>query len=111
MIAAEKLSTCKKKRDFKQTHEPSGSRDVRPSNRPHFIIQKHATRTHYDLQLELDSVFKSWAVTKGPSLHPGDNWLAGQTPVRRTRQRLRREDCHPVSTFLDVPDRFIAGLL
>jgi len=63
-MAADKLSTYKKKRDFKQTQDPSGAAAVKPSNRLHFIIQKHdATRLHYDLRPELDGVFKSWAVT------------------------------------------------
>jgi bifunctional non-homologous end joining protein LigD len=76
-MAADKLSTYKKKRDFKQTQEPSGSTEVKTSKRLRFVIQKHdATRLHYDLRLELDGVFKSWAVTRGPSLDPHDKRLA-----------------------------------
>jgi bifunctional non-homologous end joining protein LigD len=76
-MAEEKLSKYKAKRDFKVTQEPHGATDIKPSNRLRFIIQKHdATRLHYDLRLELDGVFKSWAVTKGPSLDPSDKRLA-----------------------------------
>ena len=72
-----KLSTYQGKRDFKKTTEPSGTVAVRPSKRLRFVIQKHdATRLHYDLRLELDGVFKSWAVTRGPSLDPADKRLA-----------------------------------
>ncbi|MCD4663550.1 DNA polymerase ligase N-terminal domain-containing protein, partial [Agrobacterium sp.] len=76
-MANDKLSTYRQKRDFQKTQEPSGKTKLKASNRRRFVIQKHdATRLHYDLRLELDGVFKSWAVTKGPSLDPQDKRLA-----------------------------------
>lgn len=76
-MAKRPLSAYRAKRDFKKTAEPSGKIAIRSAEYPRFVIQKHdATRLHYDLRLELDGVFKSWAVTRGPSLDPHDKRLA-----------------------------------
>jgi bifunctional non-homologous end joining protein LigD len=46
---------------------------------PAFVIQKHEARTlHYDLRLEKDGVFKSWAVPKGLPEQAGIRRLAVQ---------------------------------
>ena len=72
-----KLAKYRAKRDFEKTAEPSGESAVMPSPQRRFVIQKHAARRlHYDLRLELGGVFKSWAVTRGPSLDPHDRRLA-----------------------------------
>jgi bifunctional non-homologous end joining protein LigD len=76
-VANRKLKTYQAKRDFSVTAEPSGETTVAPSRRLRFVIQKHAaTRLHYDLRLEWEGVFKSWAVTRGPSLDPHERRLA-----------------------------------
>lgn len=65
------------RRDFARTAEPSGRAAVPAASRLRFVVQKHAaTRLHYDLRLELDGVFKSWAVTRGPSRDPHEKRLA-----------------------------------
>ncbi|MBP7705534.1 MAG: DNA ligase D [Caulobacter sp.] len=77
MAASQKLSKYQSMRDFKVTAEPSGEVAVAVSDKRRFVIQKHAaTRLHYDLRLEHDGVFLSWAVTRGPSLDPHDKRLA-----------------------------------
>jgi bifunctional non-homologous end joining protein LigD len=71
------LARYRSMRDFTKTGEPSGAEKTKPSKRYRFVIQKHAaTRLHYDFRLELDGTFKSWAVTKGPSMDPHDRRLA-----------------------------------
>ena len=70
------LRAYRSKRDFERTREPPGG--TVPAIEGHsFVIQKHAARRlHYDFRLELDGVLKSWAVTRGPSLVPGEKRLA-----------------------------------
>ena len=77
-MARRKLTTYRAKRDFGRTQEPSGRGQLSRSSAAYrFVVQKHAARRlHYDLRLELDGVFKSWAVTKGPSLDPRAKRLA-----------------------------------
>jgi bifunctional non-homologous end joining protein LigD len=70
-----RLQDYRNKRDFAKTAEPKSGKAT--PTRDAFVIQKHdATRLHYDLRLELGGVFKSWAVTRGPSLVAGEKRLA-----------------------------------
>jgi bifunctional non-homologous end joining protein LigD len=72
------LKTYGSKRDFAKTKEPPPQRGRKGGSE--FVVQKHdARRLHFDLRLELDGVLKSWAVTRGPSLIPGEKRLAVQT--------------------------------
>ncbi|AZS20768.1 DNA ligase D [Caulobacter sp. FWC26] len=78
-MAKRTLVSYRAKRDFTVTSEPSDEARVAASARARFVIQKHdATRLHYDLRLEHEGVFLSWAVTRGPSRDPHDKRLAVQ---------------------------------
>jgi len=71
-----RLTAYHTKRDFRVTKEPRG-RVASAGKALRFVIQRHdATRLHYDLRLELGGVYKSWAVTKVPSLAPSVKRLA-----------------------------------
>jgi bifunctional non-homologous end joining protein LigD len=70
------LRSYNAKRRFGFTREPRGKLGKAGHA---FVVQKHAARRlHYDLRLQLDGVMKSWAVTRGPSLVPGEKRLAVQ---------------------------------
>lgn len=74
------LDLYRSKRDFSRTREPKGASKRRSKAAQAggaFVIHKHAARRlHYDLRLEHDGVLWSWAVTRGPSLDPGEKRLA-----------------------------------
>jgi bifunctional non-homologous end joining protein LigD len=77
-MSATKLAKYRGMRDFSKTAEPSG-RDgaVVASDALRFVIQKHAaSHLHFDLRLEHEGTFRSWAVPKGPSLDPKDRRMA-----------------------------------
>jgi len=82
------LEDYDRKRDFELTPEPPSEHPQRSGGpersepeasevEGRFMVHMHdATRLHWDLRLELDGVFKSWAVPKGPSLDPAEKRLA-----------------------------------
>lgn len=78
MARTDPLERYNAMRDFAKTAEPRG--EIGKGEGRIFMVQKHdATRLHWDFRLEIDGVLKSWAVTRGPSLDPGEKRLAVRT--------------------------------
>src|SRR5262249_11722095 len=72
------LKDYRRKRDFARTPEPQPQES--DGEGWQFVVQKHdARRLHFDLRLELGGTLKSWAITRGPSLDPGEKRLAVRT--------------------------------
>ena len=70
------LPVYNRKRKFHRTPEPRGKK-AKGRGKLRFVVQMHdASHLHWDLRLEFDGVFKSWAIPKGPSLNPLDKRLA-----------------------------------
>ncbi|MBL8699834.1 MAG: DNA ligase D [Alphaproteobacteria bacterium] len=74
----DRLATYRGKRDFASTSEPRGVPPrTRGASSLAYVMQRHAARRlHYDLRLAWRGAFRSWAVTRGPSLDPGVKRLA-----------------------------------
>jgi bifunctional non-homologous end joining protein LigD len=80
-LVDQQLARYRAMRDFAMTAEPSGSSGAKSKPKAGaglpIVVQKHAaTRLHYDFRLGWRGVFKSWAVTKGPSYVVADKRLA-----------------------------------
>ena len=78
------LSTYIAKRDPARTPEPVPENPLAAATpadqQPRFVIQEHhARRLHWDLRLEHDGVFVSWAVPRGVPATPNRNSLAVMT--------------------------------
>ncbi len=76
--ASARLYRYNEKRDLSASGEPApGAEEASTGQVRRFVIQKHdATRLHYDLRLEMDGVYRSWAVPKGLPTKPGERSLA-----------------------------------
>ncbi len=71
------LKKYNEKRDFTKTKEPIGKVKKNNGKKLKFVIQHHlARKDHYDLRLEYDGVYISFAVPKGLSFDTKDKRLA-----------------------------------
>lgn len=71
------LKKYQEKRNFNKTKEPIGKIEKKNRKKLKFVVQHHlARRDHYDLRLEWDGVYISFAIPKGPSFYPKDKRLA-----------------------------------
>ncbi|MDX2053092.1 MAG: DNA ligase D [Polyangiaceae bacterium] len=77
------LEAYRSKRDPTRTNEPFAAErkdSTRETKHGRFVVHLHAaTRTHYDLRLQIGGTLQSFAVPKGPSLDPNTKHLAVHT--------------------------------
>jgi bifunctional non-homologous end joining protein LigD len=76
---SDRLTSYRRKRDFKATPEPAGGKDGAGESARFVIQEHHATRLHWDLRLEHEGSLASWAVPNGIPDAPKDNRLAVRT--------------------------------
>jgi bifunctional non-homologous end joining protein LigD len=81
---AKKLSKYRGKRDPVRTNEPFAAEPMRSGGTGtllgSFVVHLHdASRTHYDLRIEVGGILQSFAVPRGPSLDPAEKRLAVHT--------------------------------
>jgi bifunctional non-homologous end joining protein LigD len=78
--AGDPLQEYREKRDPLRTNEPFAPErkdSARATRHGRFVVHLHdATRTHYDMRLQIGGTLKSFAVPKGPSLDPAQKHLA-----------------------------------
>lgn len=71
------LKKYQQKRNFAITKEPKGKVQKTKSSKLKYVIQHHwARKEHFDLRLEYNGVYVSFAVPKGPSYNAKDKRLA-----------------------------------
>jgi bifunctional non-homologous end joining protein LigD len=72
------LARYRDKRSPGATPEPIGAKPTeRRASAGVFVVHEHhATRTHWDLRLEIDGVLVSWAIPHGPTMDPDVKRLA-----------------------------------
>ena len=72
-----KLDTYNSKRNFDKTQEPIGKINKKSTKKLKYVIHHHlARKNHYDLRLEYNGIYISFAIPKGPSFNPQDKRLA-----------------------------------
>ena len=78
-----RLERYSAKHNPRATNEPAAAEPLSsagPTTLGSFVVHlHHATRTHYDLRLEVGGALKSFAVPRGPSLDPRERRLAIET--------------------------------
>lgn len=71
------LKLYQSKRNFNKTSEPKGKVEKKKAKKLKFVIQHHiARKDHYDLRLEYNGVYVSFAVPKGLSFDTKEKRLA-----------------------------------